>query len=369
MIETKIKEHLDFITHQVREGIGYDHILSIILLGGYGRGEGGVVRENHTEQVFNDYDLYIIVKDYIPITKHFRTLIQQIASHCSQAVGIEVDLFALKLSTYKKLPIGLMNYEAKYGSRIIFGAPELIQEMPDYNLSEIPLVEGTRLLLNRGALLIYCRALLFKKISLTKEEHRICIKYLFKAQLAMGDTLLLHHGLYSIPYIEKRQTIQSISQSYYPRFNELKACYLEAIHFKFDIDFSLYEDKSLQEWFGSLSELFLDYYVWFEAQRLSLPFSNINEYLNTILIHAQHQPLHKQLRNILINLRSFGCPRFYQFRWLIAYPREKLYALFPYLISNTWIEAIPVMKKLMGVKSSSYQELFDRFWLIWKRFS
>ena len=152
-IDAVIDRHLEIINRGVLSVIGASELEAVILCGGYGRGEGGVfVGADGTESLYNDYDMFVIIK---PVSGGRRALYQSrlktLGHQLGGDFGIDVDFGPLKtLAQMKKAPFTLFNYELKYGHKVTFGNPDVLSVMPSWNGDDIAVMEAVKLLLNRG---------------------------------------------------------------------------------------------------------------------------------------------------------------------------------------------------------------------------
>ena len=69
-INKKIADDLKSIVNGIIKIIG-DYVISIYLVGGFGRGEGSVYIDNENIKIVNDYDLLIVVKQYSHVKKKY----------------------------------------------------------------------------------------------------------------------------------------------------------------------------------------------------------------------------------------------------------------------------------------------------------
>ena len=59
-----IQQYLDTITKEIVAAI--PDVISIILMGGFGRGEGAVLKADKSYMPVNDFDMYIVTKRLLP---------------------------------------------------------------------------------------------------------------------------------------------------------------------------------------------------------------------------------------------------------------------------------------------------------------
>ena len=60
-INRMIAGQLREITEELQALLG-DRLIAVLIAGGFGRGEGGIVRDDRGIRPVNDYDLYVVVK-------------------------------------------------------------------------------------------------------------------------------------------------------------------------------------------------------------------------------------------------------------------------------------------------------------------
>ena len=77
--DKKVQADLDRIVDKIRQRIDP---VSIILFGGFGKGEGSFDLRDGDVRPLNDYDLYVITR-----TKKSDRFIEEVAAECARAIG------------------------------------------------------------------------------------------------------------------------------------------------------------------------------------------------------------------------------------------------------------------------------------------
>ncbi len=153
--ERRLESEFQRIVAAVRDLPDAPSIEAIVLMGGYGRGEGTPLHKDGIEQPFNDYDLMVICGDISHRARqHFQKRLRMLEKELSDQLGIPVDLYLHTLHSLRHAEFSLMNYELHYGHHVLYGRHDILSMMPSYPLLNLSLNEGTRLLLNRGKLLL-----------------------------------------------------------------------------------------------------------------------------------------------------------------------------------------------------------------------
>lgn len=233
-----------------------------VLIGGYGRGEGTpFINSDGSQSPFNDYDLVVIVENLNPaIRQKFRRLEKEL----SAKLGLPVDLCPYLLPHLHKCEFSLLNYEMKQGHKVIWGDQNILAAMPDYPRDAIPLSEGTRLLLNRGKLLLDMKRRLANPEPPTAEERIRFIKFIQKVHLALGDCALLAEGKYDMAYAVKKERIATIGNI--PGRDEVIVGYLKAIELKEWGDYRRLEKTNLGKEYKRTLALFLRFMPWYRGR-------------------------------------------------------------------------------------------------------
>jgi len=206
----KIKKDLDLIINNILSFVKFCD--AIILLGGFGRGEGSIFLNNNGDIIaLNDYDLLILSENQIDKNK-----LKTIGNELAKKIGIDaVDIGWMHPDTLKKLRPTIINYELKYGSRVVYGNKHILDDAPDFSPTDIPRSEALILMFNRIAGILGETSIKStnQNASLLHDERRLRIQ-IYKALIACGDVLLIFKRLYHHLYIERRKLFKELNCSF-----------------------------------------------------------------------------------------------------------------------------------------------------------
>ncbi len=338
---------------------------AVILIGGYGRGEGTPFLVNGRQVPFNDYDLVVVSR---ALGRGMRAAIQAdlrgLEARLTAELKLPVDLCLYPQNVLRKAEFSLLNYEMRHGHRVVMGEPDIVREMPDYPHGRIPLSEGTRLLLNRGKLLLDIRRALRAKSTFTPEERIRTIKFLFKALLAFGDCALLIKGAYDILYSVKKDRIAAAADGA-PDPAFLIEGFRRAIAFKEWGDYSSLENEAWREEFEKIRDYYVRFFLWYEGRRLGAAVSAPGDYKRALASAGRECGRGKAL---LVNLylfrsKAFGCG----IGFLGVHPRARLYMALPGLLG----EAFPAseLRAILAAPSEEREAIEAQFYRLQKRLS
>lgn len=264
-IEQFLQKKLDIIVQEIRKNI--QGLKSIILIGGYARGEGAIDFSRGKTDLYNDFDIYIITDRYVE-----DSFLEKLALRCSKLIGkgglahpeafeqrydankfFHVDIRCLVKRNLKNLLPTIRYYEMKRTAKVLWGENSLA-EFPDFQVADIPLSEGIRLIMNRMMLLLMSFDIKFvaNPSYATKEEKKIILYYVAKSYLTVAEALLLFNGFYPPTYRGRAEKFSQIFQTAYPEIHQKYSDLTERVsrhtQFKFRPDEDNLDDY-LEEWF------------------------------------------------------------------------------------------------------------------------
>lgn len=324
--EERIQRDQDVIAQAVGKTL-HKSLLSVVMIGGYGRGEGGIYNADSALRPYNDYDYFLVLEDGQKYNekKRYRELLP-IKHELEEKLQIEVDFAITYPSKIRKLKPTLMNAEMLWGHRVICGDADILRQAPKIEFDHLPLGEFTRLMFNRGNLLLLNKMHLDAGNFDLDEAYKFC----FKAILACGDAMLARNSSYHPSYIQKCEILWN--NNYY-NDEILRALYPIAVGHKMDPSSDLSHLPSIQDFQVEAVNLWIKTFLNFEQFRLNKEIT-LNDYLDPSLDKGQFDNTSK-LKNIILNLRDINL-RFKQLnlRNSTIYPRCKLISLLPTLLSN-----------------------------------
>ncbi|MDZ4803802.1 MAG: hypothetical protein SGI90_02915 [Candidatus Eisenbacteria bacterium] len=227
---------LDDIVQTIQRAVPLPQRRAILLIGGFGRGEGGVLSvPGDGWRAFNDYDLTILVDGYVD-----ETVIPPLSVELARRLDIDfVDIGVIQRRVLEGPPLDtIFAYELKAGHRVLDGPPDALHRMPAINPATLPLVEATRLLVNRGWGLVWARLHLEEAVtdSATFDRHRrrFTVNAMHKGVLAVGEAALLLARRYDVSYRERARRLAELelSSTLGDQADEFRAAFLESTRFK-----------------------------------------------------------------------------------------------------------------------------------------
>jgi hypothetical protein len=340
---------------------------ALVLIGGYGRGEGTPLIVDGRQEPFNDYDFVVVS---VPMNRRRRNTVQarlrRMEQQLSGALGLPVDLQLYPSNGLPRAEFSLLNYEMKYGHKVVWGDPAALDAMPNYPHDRIPLSEGTRLLLNRGKLLLDVRRALRTGRALSADERLRCAKFLFKAQLAFGDCALLMSRAYDLSYTVKKERIRNPLPHAVPDAPFLVERYRAAIALKEWGDYAFLPEYPLADEFELVRKYYLRFFRWYESARLQTETSGSAAYTRALLRGPRECPPWKAA---LLNARVFGgkaAAPDVGFLW--AHPRTRLYLSLPLLLADDPLDTA-ALAEVFQMTDPQRDGAEERFYQLQRRFS
>jgi hypothetical protein len=372
-------------------------LAGLILSGGYGRGEGSVVRgPDGTEQAWNDVDLTPVARpgrkaDLVRIVAGImagQDMAGVAGSGRLQAIfkstmGADLDFGrVLEEADIRRLPPVLLWIETGRGHRIIGGDPNLFSRNLSFDPAMAPdPVEASKLLLNRGAGLLMAAV---KAAGQTASAHDcsdpdFVRRNAAKCGLALGDALLIALGQYETfadrkmeAFRQVRQTMadQPTKAAWEPTQQQsglpplaamladlvtgldlaaIEEVYKRALDFKADPD-AFRADPGAVE-LATLARLWIAVFLAVESLRSGQVWDGVAAWISrrSVIEPTEHRGVRKLGRNLVHNAR--------QGRLGLRYPREGLFRELPGLLVGISRGQVPPPEQV------------DSFIALWSRYN
>jgi hypothetical protein len=335
-VEARIARDQTLIADAVTDAVDRSHFVALVMMGGYGRAEGGYVMTADGPAPYNDYDYFVVVRHAARgVRAKIQARLQQVAHDMEHRVGVEVDFALLREERLARAEHSLMNTEMRWGHRVVAGQADVLLAMPPMSFDTLPPGEITRLMLNRGTLLLMNQQRL-KQGGLDAAAREVFFKYLFKAVLACGDARLALARRYHPSYPVKLQRLEAaaggIQAAGLQDFDQFLALYRLAYRHKFHPDYAEFANEAQGDWQARVLRIWLTTLRAFEIHRLGSAFANWTAYCRCDVGKGQGGGV---MRNLAVNARDFGPAELLRRPGRsVRYPRERLIAALPMLLSE-----------------------------------
>jgi len=239
---------------------------AMVLLGGYGRGEGGVVVTDDGERPHNNLDFLVITHSVSQADQErLKTSVQEAVQPLEQAYAIEFDVAAIDEAKLRRSPSLVMWYDMRFGHKTVVGDTAFVPALKHFCVERIPTWDVLNLLVNRGTLIVINDQLIgLRKLSL--HERRRVVKLAMKAIIGYGDALLYFLGRYDWSYAEKQRRMRDCDEV--P--DSFRMLYDEAIEFRFQPRYDAYIDRDMAEWMDGLRTVLAPIHLECERKRLGV---------------------------------------------------------------------------------------------------
>ncbi len=350
----QFNEYLDSVlsalSEEIERAVGPPFV-ALILAGGYGRGEGACVIRDGRESPYNDFDLFLVVSEAYTVAEK----VLSITRSYEHLLKIEVDIGRpLTLKTIRNLPHQLMWQDLLQSHIVLRGPQDILTSHAPAVLSEnLPQVEALRLLLNRGSGLAQAIAHRYgvdSNPAHTLPDEDFIRRNRQKCTLALGDSLLITHGMYAPPLdLRLKNLTEAIGSFGVERSELILSLYTEASAFKSRPDSIPAEQPSLDT-LKETASLWVHTMLHCESARTGRSWENGN-------LYAEDSYRREPGQHTLVNLPRNLVKNLKRGKLSISYPRESLYGQLAVLLSSPEPE------------NSSWQEAFRHFYDQWVQYN
>ena len=184
----------------------YSGVRAIVLTGSTARGEGTFRCDAGALRVLGDAEFLLVFDDSgeLPSCEEMSALSGRIQNALAQCHGItcSIDLSPAYVGYFRKMQPHIFGYEVRECGRVVWGNTAVLDEIPSFQASEIPLEDGWRLLCNR----------IIEQLDPRLEADPDRLRYqTVKLYLDMATSLLLFTGRYAPTYRDRAENLRALA--------------------------------------------------------------------------------------------------------------------------------------------------------------
>jgi hypothetical protein len=243
-VENQVSRAAALLADAIQRVLPKEQLVVGAIIGGYGRGEGGVELNSGVFCPHNNLDVLVVSSGGHSFSISQKEALSEAISKVRDECGIPVDLGYVTENQLEKSRPRVMWYDVRFGHRVLCGDEFFLAGLVRHRASDIPADDVIDLMTNRGALAVIAKELLADEDP-SLWAVREAVKGTMKAIVGFGDALLWQRGLYHVSYQEKGRRMR-VTHDIDARIQSL---YAEAIRFRFQPDYSQYEGRAA-EWVG-----------------------------------------------------------------------------------------------------------------------
>lgn len=322
-LERHLENACEKILAGVRKIIPPGKLEALALGGGYGRGEGGVLKTASGDKPYNDLEFYVFLRGALWLNEPFYAhALHELSEQLTPLAGIEVELKIASLEKIRRSATSMFFYDLVTGHRVLAGGDKIFAGCEHQrDARRIPLSEATRLLMNRCSGLLFARERLERE-TLAPDDADFANRNIAKAQLALGDAVLTAFGRYDASCIERHRRLQQLFPiEKFSWFEPVRKFHDAGVRFKLHPHRPPPAREPLLRRHREVTALALEIWLWVEKLRLNGDFKTAAEYASS---HVNKCPGTNPFRNWLTNLKVFGPASLLNSRSL-RHPRERIF--------------------------------------------
>ena len=343
---------------------------ALLLGGGYGRGEGGVLSTANGDQPYNDLEFYVLLRGN-GCLDHLRygERLHRLGRDLTPEAGVEVEFKVLSRSKLRSSPASMFYYDLVAGHRQLWGVADWLSDCERRQQAHLlPICEATRLMMNRCSGLLFAGERL-RRESFSAEDADFVGRNLAKAQLAFGDALLTVFNQYHWSCRERnRRLAQFVETPDTPWLDKVRWHHVEGVRFKLRPWRTRAGATTLRAHFADISALALQLWLWLEGHRLKRGFNSALDYAACPLDKC---PETSPWRNRLVNASLLGPLALFKPQSR-RHPRERIFNALALLLweshrpESDWL--LHLQEQLHG-SCSGETLLVERYQALWRRLS
>lgn len=369
----ELEQHLAQICEKIAAGVrglvSPQRLEGLLLGGGYGRGEGGVLRTSAGDRPYNDLEFYVFLRGNRHLNElRFGRALHVLGEILTPQAGVEVEFKIASLRELAAQPISMFSYDLVVGHRWLVGNDNLFARCGHhFEAGGIPLSEATRLLMNRCSGLLFAHEKL-EKPAFTAADADFVRRNIAKAALALGDALLVAHGQYHWSVRERHRLVERLARTEtLPWLPDVARHHAIGVEFKLHPERSTAPREELAAQHAQVSARAKEIWLWIEARRLRENFTSPAGYAES---RRNKWPDSGSLRNALVNLRLLGSRPLSEGR-AGQHPRQRILNALTLLLWEPTALSSPALLRFLQrelqTAASTFPELVRAYRALWSR--
>src|ERR1051326_943406 len=354
----------------VRDAVPQQKLEAVLLGGGYGRGEGGVLKTARGDRPYNDLEFYVLLRGNAHFNEQrYHAALHRLTGNLTSAAGVEVEFKILSRARLRRSPISMFYYDLVMGHRWLLGEERFLAGCEHHQRADrIPLSEATRLLMNRCTGLLLARERL-QRPSFSASDADFAGRNIAKAQLALGDAVLTAFGQYHWSCLERHRRLEKLVKAeaidWLP---DVFRGHQAGAEFKLDPGETSESKAALQQRHADTVGLAESIWLWLESRRLHHAFASGPDYA---LSPLGKWPESSPLKNAALNLGAFGPPALLRTR-LLRHPRERLLHALALLLFRNGVSDEPLLlrriQEELGRVNRGLSDPLAAYLSLWRRY-
>jgi hypothetical protein len=298
---------------------------AVLLGGGYGRGQGGVLITPDDHRPYNDLEFYVCLRGNRHWNERlYHRPLEILGEILAPQAGVELEFKIVSLAELARCPVNMFTYDLFAGHRWLMGHEGLLSGCKHHGAADkLPRFEATRLLMNRCSGLLLARERL-GRVHFTAADADFVCRNIAKVELALGDAVLTAFGLYHWCCRKRHERLQQlVHNERSPLASWLnEVCY----HHAMGTEFKLHPIRSgssrdeLRAGQAEVADIALRTWLWLESCRLGRVFRSARHYADDAVEKYSGAG---RVRNFLVNVKALG-PRAFFARNGSRHPRERV---------------------------------------------
>jgi hypothetical protein len=261
-VEAEIAEIVRRAGELVDASVPRRALRALLLVGGYGRGEGGVERRGGVERPHNNLDFLLVTRGVGRAPQASKRRLDELFRPLAEAASVGIDTGVIGELRLRAAPCLVRWYDLRLGHKTVAGDPGFASSLTRFRAEAIEPADVLDLLVNRGSLLVLNE--LLGRGAGGEPARRAIVRHGMKAILGYGDACLFALGAYHVSYAERQRRMRTAR----PFPAAFRALYDEASEFRFEPSYHLYADRDLEAWAAQLTAQLEPMHLVVEAWRL-----------------------------------------------------------------------------------------------------